>query len=404
MRKPNPDLCPERAQTIWNATQSPAGVESIIARCKLITPMYGGGVKEGEVDRDLPIRASSLRGQLRFWWRLLNSAGQPPATVFSNERALWGGISNKRRPRASQVTLRVKTTPVEPSQLAARSTMAVFPSYALILERGDDPFLLTAGYEFELALHFSPRVAPQQREQVIEALRWWASFGGVGARTRRGLGAVTVTCDGFALKPVPTEEIKSRGGSMVLRPPNGNAVAAWTDAVNALKEFRQGRGIGRTSGGRGHGGRSHWPEPDTVRDLTGRHTPPHVPQHPARGHYPRAAFGLPIIFHFKDRDRGDPSDQELTPGDGHSRMASPLVLRPYYDGRAYRAVALLLPGWEKRISVPVGIDSEKVMPAWPQRTDERMRLAAQIEPMRNRDTDALSAFMHYFANDGRGAR
>ncbi len=35
---------------------------------KVITPIYGGGVKAGEPDKDMPIRASAIRGQLRYWW------------------------------------------------------------------------------------------------------------------------------------------------------------------------------------------------------------------------------------------------------------------------------------------------------------------------------------------------
>lgn len=39
--------------------------------CELVTPLYGGGVEAATVDKDMPIRASAIRGQLRFWWRLL---------------------------------------------------------------------------------------------------------------------------------------------------------------------------------------------------------------------------------------------------------------------------------------------------------------------------------------------
>lgn len=31
-----------------------------------LTPLYGGGVKDGVVDTELPVRASTIRGQLRF--------------------------------------------------------------------------------------------------------------------------------------------------------------------------------------------------------------------------------------------------------------------------------------------------------------------------------------------------
>lgn len=39
--------------------------------CELVTPMYGGGVQAAMPDVSMPIRATAIRGQLRFWWRLL---------------------------------------------------------------------------------------------------------------------------------------------------------------------------------------------------------------------------------------------------------------------------------------------------------------------------------------------
>lgn len=356
--------------------------------------MYGGGVEAGKFDCSLPIRPSALRGQLRFWWRLLNGAGQTPQDIFSAESSLWGGISGKG-PQASQVTVQVKAEPVENRQLAEKSNADV-PDYALILDSVKDLALLRPGYKFELTLHFNRKVTPPQRDQVIEALRWWASIAGVGSRTRRGLGAVRVTGDTAELKPVSAEEVQSQGGWMVLRgPTGGDALRAWKEAVGALKRFRQGPGVGRNSGTGNRPGRSRWPEPDTIRRRTKHHAPAHAPQHPVDGFYPRAAFGLPIVFHFKDH--GDPKDKTLVP-DGRDRMASPLILRPYFDGKQYRPLALLLPDWEERVGVKVGFDSGAAKPAWPEDNAERRQRAAQIEPMCGRGDDPLSAFMHYFEN------
>ena len=39
--------------------------------CELITPIYGGGIQAAVPDVLMPIRATAIRGQLRFWWRLL---------------------------------------------------------------------------------------------------------------------------------------------------------------------------------------------------------------------------------------------------------------------------------------------------------------------------------------------
>ena len=111
MRQPNPNVQPEHARELWDAARSSTEAERVVTvRCRLITPMFGGGVTPGEVDREMPIRASALRGQLRFWWRLLYGAGRKPSDLFAVESALWGGISSKG-PRTSRVTLRVTGVP-----------------------------------------------------------------------------------------------------------------------------------------------------------------------------------------------------------------------------------------------------------------------------------------------------
>ena len=393
MRRPDLKVSPDAARTAWEAKRPSAAPDPVTARCKLITPMYGGGVKPGQVDRELPIRSGALRGQLRFWWRLLNGADRTPQEVFRAESALWGGISSQG-PRASQVVLEVRTTPAEEHHLAGKSEVGGFPGYALILERNDDPVLLKDGYEFDLVLHFTRKVTGPQREQIIEALRWWASFGGVGARTRRGLGAVRVTGNDAEMKPVSIEEVQSRGGWMVPGQPTGrDAVKAWKAAVERLRSFRQGPGVGRNPGAGSRPGRSRWPEPDAIRRLAGRHAPGHEPQHPVTCLYPRAAFGLPIVFHFKDH--GDPKDRTLTPGEA-DRMASPLILRPWFDGEQYRPLALMLPGWKDRLSIAVGFDPDATGPAWPSDAAERTELARRVGPMQGHGDDPLSAFMHYF--------
>lgn len=115
-------------------------------------------------------------------------------------------------------------------------------------------------------------------------------------------------------------------------------------ALRQLFDMRQGPGTGRTER-HPTPGRSLWPEPDAIRALyrgtvRGRHTERRFDI----DKFPRAAFGAPIIFHFK-RDRGEvePPHTTLVPRDA-SRLASPLLLRPTQDRRSgqYRALAVRL--------------------------------------------------------------
>ena len=76
--------------------------------CELITPMYGGGVVSTKVDEHMPIRASSIRGQLRFWWRLLAKHKWPITNIAQAETQLWGGMGKGDDDgEASKVLLRV---------------------------------------------------------------------------------------------------------------------------------------------------------------------------------------------------------------------------------------------------------------------------------------------------------
>ncbi len=394
MRRPSQNISPATALAAWNAAQPGEDAESAVTvTCRLITPMYGGGVKPGEVDCDLPIRASALRGQLRFWWRLLHGAGKESADLFAAESSLWGGISSNGA-KASRVRVQIEGARVSDQQLVRKSDSDT-PPYALILDRNEDPALLKQGYSSDLVLHFKKGVTSSQRDGVMEALRWWASFGGVGARTRRGLGTVRVTGDNLA--PATSKEVKARGGWMAVGRPATTAVKAWREAVGALQRFRQGPGEGRNRGQGSRPGRSRWPEADAIRRLQNTHAPAHSPEPPVDSLYPRAAFGLPIVFHFKNMgDPGNP-DPTLKPAiDSSDRMASPLILRPYFDGEKYRPLALLLPGWEERVSIPVHLDSNQEQRTWPENPHERTKLAKSIQPMGRRGSDALSAFMRYF--------
>ena len=403
MRKFHPDLQPAQATEAWVRALRTDIAETVTVRCKLITPMYGGGVRPGEVDTEMPIRASAVRGQLRFWWRLLYTAGLPPREGFSLECSLWGGI-RKSGSRASLVALRVKGRAVRATEFARKGEIGTLPRYVLIPERNEDPRLLHAGYEFDVVLQFSRASSADQKEQVLDALRWWTSFGGVGSRTRRGLGAIKAASNDCELKPVSCEEVGRRGswlaiGSQAASDPG----AAWRQAVGTLERFRQGVKVGRRSGSRGKPGRSNWPEAAHIRNFARDRAARQIPMDQSDEYYPRAAFGLPIVFHFKqERKQQRTADHVLEPFEGE-RMASPLILRPYPQDERYRPAALLVPGWRDRLGVTVGFRNRTGEPrrAWPRREDERARLAKRMVPIRSRGTDPLSAFMEYFSNPER---
>lgn len=262
-----------------------------------MTPLYGGGVRAGEVDRELPIRPSSIRGQLRFWWRIACGGDDSAESLFKREAAIWGGIA-EAGPTATQVRVRVRGVgpldlepahrylpdPAAPGKFKSFPALAAWAEgYALFSAKGEltkdrqaikDPpkVLAKPGTEFELGVQLSRALSDHQREEVATALRWWASFGGLGARTRRGLGVIWVE----GIDPVGVAEVTQRRGQFALPKPVSGATEAWKVAVGLLKDFRQRPGLGRNPGATPQRpGRSLWPEADSIRALSRAADPRH---------------------------------------------------------------------------------------------------------------------------------
>lgn len=205
---------------------------------------------------------------------------------------------------------------------------------------------------------------------------------------------------------VEQDEVEKRGWMLKLRGSHAQAMAAWEDAVVALHDFRQKEGLARNTGKESsRPGRSRWPEPDAIRRITGKNDPRHGPDHPAGNVFPRAAFGLPIIFHFKDERTGDPTDTTLKPvpnGEGNAaeRMASPLILRPYsHDGKLWHAAALCM-GLEHVEAMGLSLEGrDRSLPkalaagTW----IPNASAAAKIIPLAG-ETGAITAFLEYFGN------
>lgn len=348
----------------------------------VITPLFGGGTKPGVNDPITLIRPSSIRGHLRFWWRATRGAKcQTVEELRQREGEIWGTAKNP-----SPVTIRVGVP--QWSQQREPKDSYGFPrygaeAYALFPAQQNGNVLCKEGLAFSLTVRWLTNAklqALRQKENAqrhrakkpllpekiqdisldIEAAVWaWVNFGGIGARTRRGCGALY--CQDFApptvsnvadwltnarkkyeLPEKPQPRPWSTFGAIYLALKNPlSALTAWNEAIRTLQEFRQGIGIGRKTGP----GRSYWPEADSLRAITGRSDSEHASSTTLRNlrnnpAFPRAALGLPIVFHFKD-PADSPNNSELYPK-GQTRMASPIILRPLALNVGGQAVALIV--------------------------------------------------------------
>ncbi len=357
IRTPNPSINIPKI----DAEKIPQPIQWHSLKCKLVTPMYGGGVKSTVVDTDMPIRVTGIRGQLRFWWRLLATQkwykSDTTKQIKEKEFALWGGMNDGDEDgKAGLVLLRVKdfnninvqkwaeyilhkkekrSKKNNGIQLQLQINHWKGLSYVLFPAQGklkddrtkveEEPHsLLKEGLTWRLDVAFAPQITKSQKEQVIETIRWWATFGGVGSRTRRGLGSFQVTqadnfqiteCINFqqVLVPVSKNEVENYHLKIANTGTNRDAIKALETAIKQLQTFRQNINAETKTFNNSK---------EKVKDKE----------------FPIATFGLPIIS--EDTSK---SIEPLDPDNKMGRMSSPLIVKAVPQDGQWKGTALLLP-------------------------------------------------------------
>jgi len=185
--------------------ESPKFQDELKLHLKVVTSMFGGGFKAREVDPVCVIRPAAIRGQLRFWWRATAGASYPsPKDLFEAEKKIWGSTE---APGVVTVMSKLiapgeekkhsELAPKEISKYGPREGYFIFPFQAQKKEQIPQA-TARKGVKFELQLLLRKRwdVDTKQYEKEVEsiknAVKAWVTFGGVGARTRRGCGALQV--------------------------------------------------------------------------------------------------------------------------------------------------------------------------------------------------------------------
>jgi len=340
--------------------------QSITLSLRTVTPILGGGYATRSLDEVSFVRASAIRGHLRFWWRALFAGQDGGQNLYAREGELWGHAGDDAGGR-SEVELVVtpdeRTFNIDSSQIDLKQTAA----YALWPARGQQGGLAAPrwmpGAQFELRL-----VCPSSKmAEVRQTLTAWILFGGIGGRTRRGVGSIGLApsasfdlptalsqsaidaCLGaaFFLPDGKTSDVARLAGATIVGGTPTTAKSAWETALGWLRAFRQDpapapgydQKFARCGGvPANRPGRSNWPEADKVRHLLNTYPIAHQPRHNAAPVWPRAGFGLPIVARFQQmrREGGfhtppEPNGFELRWARGpevFDRLASPLIVKP----------------------------------------------------------------------------
>lgn len=298
-----------------------------IKNLTLITPMLGGGVDSLKNDQDMPIRGQSVRGQLRFWWRTFQDC-RNISDLQEKENYLWGNTKS-----ASLVSVKIDLSHKGYDIPYPNND---YPDYALFALKNDSEhrkFSLKESIKFNLTIIF-----PEKFEQeILNTVKLWVLFGGIGARTRRGMGGLyysgwSGSKDKDDIITWLNQTVSGKndiqrswpsliGAQLVLKSENSTDVKkAWKKWIEKYRGFRQHRRDKKT-GKISPFGKSTWPEPDTIRSF---HKKGKLPDN---AYFPRGAYGLPIIFHFPKKHIEINKEVAYQLQCHEDRWASPAILK-----------------------------------------------------------------------------
>src|SRR6266496_287077 len=447
----------------------------------LITPLFGGGAIAGERDEVTVVRGTEIRGHLRFWWRACYGGRYNTVKEMKqDEDRIWGAAAHSKKdekeradaeqkkgkegekPRETTVQITVETLnegePIGPFKIKPATRKAnskkgeqrdqkngeenwddeynpasKVPEYAAFplqltsnerkQEERPESKLVYDNVSFILTISF-----PQTRQKEIAGTLWaWETFGGIGARTRRGFGAIklkkAILIEQETRRRIQIEHVlpiatakdvrdwltrkfsdfgiekKAPGGvpslskdmleeHIYIMPSFSSPQGAWKALIDKLHTFRQPA----------KGRNKQWPDTKEIRRL--RNTQNASPQQ--RYKFPKAVLGLPIAFHFADKGK----DADLTlqgAKEGHDRLASALILRPLACRNNQVGLALLLENHVENHTFSTGTlqvvtKEQKEIPAT---IETRLSFAEARDTVLRGETDVWKAFMKHLRGNNR---
>jgi CRISPR-associated protein Cmr1 len=215
----------------------PYGKRMIVTfECETITPMF----LRGADGRTPELRAPSIKGAMRYWWRAINGH-LSPKDLLATESAIFGGTDNKSG--KSRVLLKVVNRPHWANEKyrplphhSGTNQCNIFLSDQSCKGRSPRDNTCTKGTllpayrennTFMLQVAFQKASKPGTEQIMLSGTDWIKDIlivtfvlGGLGARSRRGFGSVAV---------------KSINDSDFLMPDSLEVINAYLNRINTSK-------------------------------------------------------------------------------------------------------------------------------------------------------------------------
>lgn len=194
---------------------------------EFITPCFCSGANQAQAE----IRASSIRGHLRWWFRALGGTQEQESEVFGSAAGNEGC--------ASALIVRVLMKSLgqlwRPERVDPNSPTAYIYYFASVSgtvkgQRWTDQGNLPPETKFQLYISKSREISEPATKRLTEAIESFLVFGSIGLRATRGLGAFT--CLERPLTPetlkLNASIIKSQGFSFIEKQ---SGIKSWNSAI-----------------------------------------------------------------------------------------------------------------------------------------------------------------------------
>ena len=174
---------------------------------EVVTPMFLGGADPEKAE----LRIASIKGALRFWWRAqcgyvdLNEMRQRESEIFgsTSQKASFSlcvtdveGIKPecKNLPKGKSVVAKSKGKPVNISIIE----YLAYGLYSYERQKGNvfDREYIPDRSKFKIVLMLKDT---NFEKEIVDSLKLLANYGGLGARSRNGLGSIALSSNNTSL-------------------------------------------------------------------------------------------------------------------------------------------------------------------------------------------------------------
>jgi len=328
-------------------------MRQLVARFEITTPSFLGGMESNI----LGLRGPSLRGVLRFWWRALMYARMEYdlPSLHKKESALFGSSASGTG-LVQLLPARLLKNPhsIPWDAVTSQGDGLKYLGYGVNQRQA-----LSAPLEFDLPVIIRAPGGDVRDggDGVNEALILMGMIGGIGARSRRGWGSLSlqhIEEDGKVTWKAPHDSVTlkaiwhdlSGNQGTVAKPfalPPFTVLSAWTriylletgnTALSVLnhvgEEFQRYRSFGQHGKVAGRPAEQNFRDDHDLMVRATQGTPPtHAPE--------RTVFGLPHNYWFSS------TKQKVIVTSSNQRRASPLFLHVQRLAETYAVVAGILP-------------------------------------------------------------